>query len=152
MAEQAKPHKFYRSRSDSVIAGVSGGLGDYFSIDPVIFRILFAVLTLVNGIGLIIYLLLWIFVSKEPHVVAGVHTHTHKSAKSTFTHENDHATYTTSSRFTGNKRKSIATLLIIVGVVALVSNVFSIHIFRFETIWPVLLIVLGAYLIFKEDT
>jgi phage shock protein C len=53
-----------RSLKDSVIGGVSGGLGDYFGADPVIFRILFVVLTFTGGGGVLIYLLMWIFIPK----------------------------------------------------------------------------------------
>ncbi len=54
-----------RSVKDSVIGGVSGGLGEYFNTDPVIFRILFVVLTLTGGGGVFVYLLMWIFIPKS---------------------------------------------------------------------------------------
>lgn len=54
--------RLYRSESDRVIAGVCGGLGEYLRVDPLILRILFVVLAMVNGIGLFIYLVLWIIV------------------------------------------------------------------------------------------
>lgn len=56
--------KLRRSLQDSVIGGVSGGLGEYFGTDPVIFRILFVVLTFTGGGGILIYLLMWIFIPK----------------------------------------------------------------------------------------
>ena len=56
--------KLRRSLKDSVIGGVSGGLGEYFGTDPVIFRILFIVLTFTGGGGVLIYLLMWIFIPK----------------------------------------------------------------------------------------
>lgn len=56
--------KLRRSLKDSVIGGVAGGLGEYFGTDPVIFRILFIVLTFTGGGGVIIYLLMWIFIPK----------------------------------------------------------------------------------------
>lgn len=54
-----------RSRSDRVIAGVAGGLGQYFGIDPVIVRIAFIVLTLFSGAGFLLYLLGWVVIAKE---------------------------------------------------------------------------------------
>ena len=42
-----------------VLAGVSSGLGTYFGVDPIIFRIGFVALTFAGGTGLLIYLLLW---------------------------------------------------------------------------------------------
>ena len=47
--------KLQRSRSDRMIAGVSGGLARYFEIHPAVFRVGFVVLTLLGGAGLLIY-------------------------------------------------------------------------------------------------
>jgi phage shock protein PspC (stress-responsive transcriptional regulator) len=49
-----------RRMDDRVIAGVGSGLGAYFNVDPVIFRVGFVALTFAGGVGLIIYLLCWI--------------------------------------------------------------------------------------------
>ena len=50
-----------RSRSNRMLAGVCGGLGQYFGIDPVIFRILFVLLALPGGApGVLPYVILWI--------------------------------------------------------------------------------------------
>jgi phage shock protein PspC (stress-responsive transcriptional regulator) len=45
-----------RSSSSRVVAGVSGGLGRYFDINPAVFRLGFVVLTLLGGAGLLVYL------------------------------------------------------------------------------------------------
>lgn len=57
--------RLFRSRSDRVIGGVCAGLGAYVGIDPVFVRLFFVLLTLGNGIGVTIYLLLWIVVPPE---------------------------------------------------------------------------------------
>jgi phage shock protein C len=49
-----------RTRDDRVIAGVAGGLGQYLRIDPVIIRVVFVVLALAGGGGLLAYLIAWI--------------------------------------------------------------------------------------------
>lgn len=64
MPKQTK--KIYRSRTNRVIAGVSGGLGDYFEIDPVIFRIIFVILTFAGGFAIIFYLILIFVIPLEP--------------------------------------------------------------------------------------
>jgi len=61
------PRALRRSRDDRVISGVSGGLGQYFGVDPVIFRVLFAVLSFFGGVGLLAYGLAWILIP-EPDV------------------------------------------------------------------------------------
>jgi phage shock protein PspC (stress-responsive transcriptional regulator) len=53
-------HKLYRDSDDIVIAGVASGLGAYFDIDPVIFRVFFVLLTFASGFGILAYIVLWI--------------------------------------------------------------------------------------------
>lgn len=60
-----EPRRLTRSTTGKHIAGVSGGLGRYFGIDPVIFRVGFGAATLVSGIGLIAYLALAAFLPKD---------------------------------------------------------------------------------------
>jgi phage shock protein C len=59
--------KLYRSRKDRMLAGVCGGLAEYFGIDPVIVRILALILLLPGGLpGLLPYLVLWLLVPENP--------------------------------------------------------------------------------------
>ena len=58
--------KLYRSRKDHKLAGVCGGLGEYTGLDPNVVRVLFIVLAVLGGAGLIIYLAMWIIVPQEP--------------------------------------------------------------------------------------
>ena len=59
--------KLYRSRTDKKIAGVCGGLAEYFNVDATVIRIIFIVLLLHGGFpGLLPYLILWIFVPLKP--------------------------------------------------------------------------------------
>lgn len=56
------PRRLQRSSDAKVIAGVARGLGNRFDIDANIFRVIFVVLTLFWGLGVAIYLALWVFV------------------------------------------------------------------------------------------
>ena len=58
--------RLYRSRTDRKIAGVCGGLAQYFGWDPVIPRILLVVLVLGYGIGILAYLICWLVIPLEP--------------------------------------------------------------------------------------
>lgn len=59
--------KMYLSDTDKKIAGVCGGLGEYFDKDPTIFRILFILGTLISfGVGVIAYLLMWLIIPRKP--------------------------------------------------------------------------------------
>jgi phage shock protein PspC (stress-responsive transcriptional regulator) len=61
----SQPRRLLRSSNDRVIAGVAGGLGRYFGVDPVIFRIGFALSIFFGGLGGLAYLLLAVFVSTD---------------------------------------------------------------------------------------
>lgn len=56
----------YRSRSQRMLFGVCGGLGEYFKIDPTLVRLAFVVASLMGGPGLIAYVVLLIVVPEEP--------------------------------------------------------------------------------------
>ena len=58
--------KLYRTRDERMLAGVCGGLAQFFSIDPTIVRLIFVVLALMGGPGLLIYIIMWIVVPEEP--------------------------------------------------------------------------------------
>lgn len=57
--------RLYRTR-DAVIAGVCGGLAEYFGLDASLLRIATAILILFGGLSLWVYIILWILVPKAP--------------------------------------------------------------------------------------
>ena len=58
--------KLSRSQSDRMLAGVCGGLAQYFNIDPTLVRLLFVFLAFFGGPGILIYLIMLIVVPEEP--------------------------------------------------------------------------------------
>ena len=58
--------RLYRSQTDRHVAGVCGGLAEYFNIDPTLVRLIFVVLTILSGPGLILYIVLWIVMPDGP--------------------------------------------------------------------------------------
>jgi phage shock protein PspC (stress-responsive transcriptional regulator) len=54
-----------RSTEDKMLAGVAGGLGEYFGVDPVLFRVGFVAATLLSGVGALAYLALVLFVKTD---------------------------------------------------------------------------------------
>jgi phage shock protein C len=66
----AEPRKLYRSRSNRQVAGVCGGLAQYFNLDATLLRILFVVLAVLGGSGLVLYVAMWIIVPNEPSAAA----------------------------------------------------------------------------------
>lgn len=58
--------RLYRSRNDRMIAGVCGGLAEYFDVDPVVVRLIAVILLLPGGLpGLVPYVILWIVVPES---------------------------------------------------------------------------------------
>ena len=59
--------RFYLSRTDKKIAGVCGGLAEYFNIDPLLVRVLFLVAFFGFGCGLMAYIVLWLLAPRTPN-------------------------------------------------------------------------------------
>ena len=60
--------RLYRSRDDRWLAGICGGLGAYFDLDPTLIRVLFVLFALVVGGGFLLYILLWVIIPLEPEM------------------------------------------------------------------------------------
>ncbi len=61
--------RLYRSRKDRKIAGVCGGLAEYYSIDPTWIRLLFVLFFFAGGSALLIYVIMWLIIPIEPDTV-----------------------------------------------------------------------------------
>jgi phage shock protein C len=64
MAEKFK--RLFRSRTEKVLGGVCGGIADYFGVDPVLVRLLWIFFSLAWGAGIILYIIAWIIVPRNP--------------------------------------------------------------------------------------
>ena len=62
MVEMRKPLR--RSRSNRMIAGVVGGLADYWGLDPTLARVIFVVVSILSAAfpGLLVYAVLWLII------------------------------------------------------------------------------------------
>ena len=58
--------RLFRSRDERMISGVCGGIAKYFNIDPTLVRLVFVVLALAGGPGLLAYIVLAIVVPEQP--------------------------------------------------------------------------------------
>ena len=60
--------RLYRAPADGKIAGLCAGLGDYFGLDPVFFRLAWVAVTVMTGVvpGTVAYLIAWLLVPAEP--------------------------------------------------------------------------------------
>jgi phage shock protein PspC (stress-responsive transcriptional regulator) len=133
-----------------VLGGVSGGLAQYFNIDPIIVRILFVVFTLMHGMGLVLYIILWIVVPEEPFELA-------YPIKNDETKTEDQSTENASVNFdgvppevkkNGSGRVIAGTILIALGVLFFADR--FIPTFDFRDIVPIAFVLLGGLLIWNS--
>ncbi len=146
--------KLYRTVNNKVIAGVAGGLAEYFDVDVVIFRLLFVLLLVFGGGGLLAYIIMWIVVPAEP-----VPLNYNSSSSTTQSGEtgqdtsagNDpsepQATYAATTKKSGTSNASLVAgiILIAMGILFLVNRMIPwVNLGNF---WPVLLIIGGFFII-----
>lgn len=133
--------RLYRSRTNKVFAGVCGGMAEYFDVDPVIIRILFILMVLFGGSGILLYIAAIIIIPQKPYAVADF---------------NQPTTQAQPASAPSNARNIFGYVLIIVGGLLLLANLDVFHFFdfigdAFEYIFPILLIVLGMAVIYYRQ-
>ncbi len=60
--------RLYRSQTEKMIGGVCGGLAEVLDLDPTIVRLVFVLLALLGGHGLLLYLILWIVMPQQDQI------------------------------------------------------------------------------------
>ena len=125
--------KLYRSDTDKIIWGVCGGIGEYFQIDSVIIRILFILMFLAGGVGLLLYIVLAIVMPKSPK-------------KDEITEE---------KKEKNNKfRFLLGVFLALIGLNMMLTSIFDFNIFSFinwKIILSLFLILIGLKIIFEDE-
>jgi len=146
----------YRSQTDKMLGGVCGGLSDYLGIDTTIIRLFFVLLALSSGIGVLIYIALWILLPEESQAF------TEKSWEENLQAGADEIA--DRARTIGEDLRQaihrpnpqtgliIGTALIMLGVTLFLRNL---HIpwlwwLDLDILWPLLLIVAGAALLIRR--
>jgi len=72
--------KLYLSQKDKKVAGVIGGLGEYFDVDPTLIRLVWILVVIFTGIfpGVIVYIIAWIVMPKRMSRDSPVREHQEK--------------------------------------------------------------------------
>jgi len=65
-SEKDMDNKLYLSETNRKIAGVCGGIGEYFGIDPTLLRLAWVIMMFVFGTGLLAYIIAWIVIPRRP--------------------------------------------------------------------------------------
>lgn len=68
-----KEKRLTRKRDDRMLFGVASGVAEYIGVDPAIVRLLFVLMALINGWGLLIYVVLAIIMPEQSSVAAKAH-------------------------------------------------------------------------------
>lgn len=144
------PRKLYRSRTDSVIGGVCGGLAEYFNVDAVIVRVIAVLLFFSGGVGFIGYLILWLVVplqgadAAQPRDTIQANANEIKEAAEGLG-ENVRQTFSseTTDKIRSRRRFWMGLGLVGVGGLVLLANLNLLGWFRWGVVWPALLIGVG---------
>ena len=62
--------KLYRSKKDKMIAGICGGIAEYFDVDSTLIRLLTVIFILLGGAGFVVYIIAWIIIPETPEKVS----------------------------------------------------------------------------------
>lgn len=147
--------KLFRCPSDAMIAGVCSGLGKYLEIDPAFVRVFFVLLALADGIGALIYVLLWILIPREDCKTNSTISQTANDAAQEITSQ---------ARIMGDELRQsfspphpqitayVGIGLIVVGGVALLQNLNPTWFSWLNSglLWAILLIVGGIFLLLRS--
>lgn len=164
--------KLYRDEQHKTIGGVCAGLAEYFNVDVSVVRVVFVLCLLLKGIGFLPYIVLWIVLPKKPYgynpnitFSPGV-DYTNFNPNFNQTYNNGKVDYSvpppsaTGPFVPAPKKTSAAGLifgvvLIVLGGIFLLDQFDLFPDFDFEKTWPIILIAIGAMLIFtgqkKQD-
>lgn len=122
--------KLTRSKHDKIVAGLCAGIGEYFNVDPTIIRITWIVLTILSTrIFILVYLICSIVIPSGNEII----------------YQNGD-----NSHWRDNTPLFLGGVLVIIGGYSLIKIFFPFinnMIYRIQRFWPILLIVLGIYII-----
>lgn len=122
--------RLYRSRDDRMIAGVAGGLAQYFGVEPVLVRLGFVLLGVSTGIGVLAYITLALLTPERPAGEA------EPAAVASFATGNAHG------------RETAAYLILAMGIIFLTGNLGWFNVIHWGVIWPLALIASGLFLLY----
>ncbi len=133
-----------RSRQHRIFGGVASGLADYLSIDILVVRILFVISIFFSGIGILLYLIMWIAIPEEKIMDFTYSENAHRTA----TPPNNDINFTMPQKENKNNSVVLGIVLVLIGVFFLGIKVFSF--LNFVDLLPILFVGLGIYLLWKS--
>ncbi len=154
MTEKTK--KLHRSKNERVIAGVAGGLGEYFEVDPVLFRILFVFLVLWGGAGVLFYLVLMFIIPREDgqsakEVVKEAAFDIKDKAQEMAGQIKQEAQDIQQQSWWTSRKHVLGVVIMLAGLVFLLNQLFPIKFLKFNFVWPVVVMLIGFFVILKRQ-
>jgi phage shock protein PspC (stress-responsive transcriptional regulator) len=151
-------NKLYRSDSDKIIGGVCGGLGEYMHVDPLILRILFVILAMVNGLGLIAYLIMWVLVPAAHVAGSSQEEIMRHNVEEIGVRARELGTEARqalggkwgNAKLSGNHMLIAGAVLVGIGLLVLLSNFGLLWWFDFGKLWPLVLIAIGGVILLNN--
>ena len=132
-----------RSDSDKILAGVCGGLAAYLGVDSVFIRLAFLILVFASGIGLPIYLILWVIMPRE--------TTTDKTNSEVIYDNIDEMSNTVYSSVNRVGRPGTIGALLVLGGLYFLFNQFGWFAgINGSIFWPLVLVGLGVYMLIRR--
>ena len=146
--------RLYRSKKNSVIAGVCGGIAEHFDIDPTLVRIVAVISIFINGIGLIAYIIGCFVIPQNPEPESEEKTGGKKGTVETIKEKTENVASEIGKKIRGesgevehgkNSRLVGGVILICLGLLFLGSSFFPW--FGFARLWPLILVILGVVIL-----
>ncbi len=138
--------RLYRSEKNRVIGGVAGGLGEYFGIDYTIIRVIFVLLTIFGGYGILIYLILWFIMPSEHSDSRSFHIDNKDEIKEKirqFAHN-------IRAQSDSHTRVWVGFVLILLGLLFFANNLNLFYFADLGRLWPLILVLLGIALLGRK--
>jgi phage shock protein C len=148
-----EPKRFYRNTFDKKIAGVASGLADYFDIDPLLVRLIFVILALAGGGGVLIYIILWIVTPERPFELNQTQNNSTMENQQSSDGDPKPPEQTQQQKSSHPEHKNRGNLigglvLVTLGILFLADE--FIPNINFGDLWPIILIVIGAGLLINS--
>jgi phage shock protein C len=133
-----------RSRTNRVIGGVCGGLGEYLDIDPTFVRVVMVILGF-GGVGILIYIVLLILMPQSGQAMPFVRPAT--DATTVIDPGAPVAPAVVDPAAAERRRNAVGILLVALGAIFMLGNLGFFRGLDWKYIWPLVIIALGVYLI-----
>lgn len=137
----------YRSQTNRMIAGVAGGIGEYFSVDPTIIRLIFVILAIAGGTGVLAYIIGWVIIPEAPRSKQEATMAEEPSSTSPHTTTHEHHAHAEPQR-NSQGRMLAGLILIALGAAFFIQQTVGFDIWHYA--WPIILIVIGLFFITKR--